>query len=173
MADARRGLLLTRVGNTGELLGSGVVSRLHDEVYARLPRGRLVVLGGPGAGKTGTMILLVLAALDHRASLAADQRERVPVPVWLTLGGWDPVMTSLRAWAAAGMRRDHPALGAPDFRPDAPMALVGSGRVALFLDGLDEMPEGQRRTGTRTLGPGRGRLRQRASRCRGGRAGRP
>lgn len=28
-------------GRPGELLGSGVVTRLHDEVYARLPHGRL------------------------------------------------------------------------------------------------------------------------------------
>lgn len=39
--------------NPREVLGSGVVSRLHDELYARLPRGRLVIVGGPGAGKTG------------------------------------------------------------------------------------------------------------------------
>src|SRR5580693_3312424 len=65
----------------GELLESGVVARLHDEVYARLPHGRLVLLGGPGAGKTGAMILLLLSALHRRASLSSDQRGRVPVPV--------------------------------------------------------------------------------------------
>jgi len=76
---------------------------LHDEVYARLPHGRLVLIGGAGTGKTGAMILLLLAALAGRASLASDQRERVPVPVWLTLGGWDPVTTPLRKWAAMTM----------------------------------------------------------------------
>lgn len=69
----------------GELLESGVVARLHDEVYARLPHGRLVLIGGPGAGKTGAMILLLLAGLSRRSSLARDQRAKVPVPVWLTL----------------------------------------------------------------------------------------
>ena len=73
------------------MLGSGVVTRLHDEMYARLPHGRLVLLGGPGAGKTAAMLLLMLAALDRRSSLTnGDERGRVPVPVWLTLGGWDP-----------------------------------------------------------------------------------
>lgn len=128
----------------GELLESGVVARLHDEVYARLPHGRLVLLGGPGAGKTGAMILLLLAGLDRRASLGGDQRAKVPVPVWLTLGGWDPVTTSLQKWAVVTMNRDHPALRAADYGPDAAGQLLGSGRVALFLDGLDEMPYGLR-----------------------------
>ena len=128
----------------GEPLGSGVVTRLHDEIYGRLPHGRLVLLGGPGAGKTGAMILLLLAALDRRASLADDQRARMPVPVWLTLGGWNPATTPLQEWAAATMNRDYPALRAPDYGPDAARELLRAGRVALFLDGLDEMPEGVR-----------------------------
>ncbi len=135
---------LPDLAEPGELLGSGVVGRLHDEMYARLPHGRLVVLGGPGAGKTAAMILLLLAALDRRAMLAAGQRERVPVPVWLTMGRWDPAVTSLQEWAVATMNRDHPALRAAEYGPDAAVELLRGGRVALFLDGLDEMPEGVR-----------------------------
>ena len=135
---------LPDLGRPGELLGTGVVTRLHDEVYARLPHGRLVLIGGPGAGKTGAMILLLLAALDRRACLTGDQRERVPVPVWLTLGGWNPETMSLQDWAVGTMNRDYPALRAPDYGPDAAGELLRGGRVALFLDGLDEMPEGVR-----------------------------
>jgi hypothetical protein len=119
-----------------------VVTRLHDEVYARLPHGRLVLLGGPGAGKTAAMILLMLAALDRRASLTgSDERGRVPVPVWLTLGGWNPAGTTLWEWAADRMNLDHPALRAPEYEPDAAGELLRGGRVALFLDGRDEMPQ--------------------------------
>jgi hypothetical protein len=132
--------VLPDLGAPGELLGSGAVTRLHDEVYAKLPYGRLVMLGGAGAGKTGAMILLLLAALDRRASLADDRRARVPVPVWLTLGRWDSTGTTLFEWAVATMNRDHPALLASDYGPDAARELLRGGRVALFLDGLDELP---------------------------------
>jgi hypothetical protein len=135
---------LPDLGRPGELLAAGTVTRIHDEVYARLPHGRLVLTGGPGAGKTGAMILLLLAALDRRADIAVDDRDRVPVPVWLTLGGWNPAAMSLRDWAAGAMKRDYPALRAQDYGPDAVGGLLRDGRVALFLDGLDEMPEGVR-----------------------------
>jgi len=123
----------------GVLLDAGVVTQLHDEVYRQLPHGRLVLLGGPGAGKTGAMILLLLAALEHRSSVPEPQRSEVPVPVWLTLGGWDSVTQTLHQWAAATMYRDHPYLRAPEYGPDAAGELLRAGRVALFLDGLDEM----------------------------------
>ena len=53
----------------GVLLEAGIVTRAARRgLYCRLPHGRLVLLGGPGAGKTGAMILLLLAALEHRRS---------------------------------------------------------------------------------------------------------
>ena len=135
---------LPDLGKPGELLGSGEVIRLHDEVYGRLPHGRLVLLGGPGAGKTGAMILLLLAGLDRRACLTSDQRDRVPVPVWLTLGRWNPATMTLREWAVVTMNRDYPHLRAPVYGLDAAGELLRRSQVALFLDGLDEMPEGAR-----------------------------
>ena len=121
----------------GVLLDAGVVTRLHEDLYGNLPHGRLVLLGGPGAGKAGAMILLLLAALDHRHRMPEAQRGEVPV--WLTLGGWDPTTQTLHQWAAATIYRDHPYLRAPDYGPDAAGELLRAGRVALFLDGLDEM----------------------------------
>jgi hypothetical protein len=150
---------LPELGKPGELLGSGVVTRLHDEVYARLPHGRLVLLGGPGAGKTAAMLLLLLAALDRRSALDADRRARVPIPVWLTLGGWDPATTPLRDLALGTMNRDYPALRAPDFGPDAVTELLLAGRVALFLDGLDEMPDGMRSAALKRVDDEAGALR--------------
>jgi hypothetical protein len=132
---------LPELGEPGELLQSGVVTHLHDEMYAKLPHGRLILIGGPGAGKTAAMILLLLAALARRASLDSDRRSRVPVPAWLTLSTWNSATTTLYEWAIATINRDHPALLAPDYGPDAAGELLRSGRVALFLDGLDELPK--------------------------------
>jgi hypothetical protein len=123
----------------GVLLDAGTVIQLHDEVYYALGQGRLVLLGASGAGKTGAMILLLLAALDHRLGVPEAQRSEVPVPVWLTLGGWDPTDQTLHQWAAAAIYREHPYLRASDYRPDPVGELLRRGQVALFLDGLDEM----------------------------------
>ena len=126
------------------VLSSGVVTRLHDEVYARLRHGRLVLIGGPGAGKTGAMLLLLVEALRHRDEVPGPDRPAVPVPLWLTLGSWDPTAQGLREWVVATMARDHPYLRAEEFGPDAIGALFDTGRIALFLDGLDEMPDSHR-----------------------------
>jgi hypothetical protein len=123
----------------GVLLDAGIVTQLHEEVYSNLPHGRLVLLGGPGAGKTGAMILLLLAALEHRRNMPEAHRGEIPVPVWLTLGGWDPTTQTLHQWAAATMDRDHSYLRAREYGSDAAAELLRAGKVALFLDGLDEM----------------------------------
>ena len=65
----------------------------------------------------------------------------MPVPVWLTLGSWDPSLQGLREWVTATISRDHPYLRATDFGPNAAAQLFDTGRIALFLDGLDEMPD--------------------------------
>lgn len=135
----------------GVLLESGVVTRLHDEVYSRLPHGRLVILGAAGAGKTGAMILLLLQALHHRRGLERMRRLEVPVPVWLTLGGWDPATHSLRAWALMVINREHPYMRAVGHMAEIAEALLASGHLALFLDGLDEMPAGMRGAALRRL----------------------
>jgi hypothetical protein len=129
---------------TAPVLSSGVVTRLYEDLYTRLHHGRLVLMGGPGAGKTGAMILLLIEALRHRELLPHAARAHVPVPVWLTLGSWDPSLQGLRDWVTATIRRDHPYLAAREFGPTAVNQLFDSGRIALFLDGLDEMPEGLR-----------------------------
>jgi hypothetical protein len=139
------------LSRTAEVLSSGLVTRLHDEVYARLGHGRLVLIGGPGAGKTGAMILLLMDALRHCERMPDATRADVPVPVWLTLGSWDPSSQGLRDWVTATIRRDHSYLRASEFGPDAVAQLFDTGRIALFLDGLDEMPDKLRDEAVRRL----------------------
>ena len=52
-------------------------------VLARIPTGRLVVLGEPGSGKTMLMVRLVLDILK-------DRQPRGPVPFLVLLASWNP-----------------------------------------------------------------------------------
>jgi hypothetical protein len=85
-------------------------------LYDRLDceRARVVILGGPGAGKTAAMLLLLIDVLEQLIDVLAHRpaRSGQPVPVWLTLGGWNPDTTPLRDWAAATLTRDYPGLAA-------------------------------------------------------------
>jgi hypothetical protein len=125
---------------SGRLLTQGEVTDLAERLYRRLPRSRrrLVLLGGAGVGKTGAMLLLLIHLLEARAP-------GEPVPVWLTLGSWNPEQTDLDAWVAQRMVETFRSLAGPAYGgPGSAAELVRTGRVALFLDGLDEMPEALR-----------------------------
>jgi hypothetical protein len=107
------------------------------KVVTRVPTGRLVVLGEPGAGKTILMVRLVLDLLVRRAKGG-------PVPILASVASWDPASQPLRDWLAARLLIDHPALADPPADRTAPTqaeALLVSGLILPILDGLDEIPE--------------------------------
>ncbi|MFI6073810.1 NACHT domain-containing protein [Actinoplanes sp. NPDC051343] len=126
------------------LLTDRVVSELRRDLYEVLPDpGRMVILGGPGAGKTTAMLLLLIDVLTRRAELAAAGRVSEaagPVPVWLTLGGWNPREVALLEHAATVINRDYAGVVVYG-GPSTAMDLLQAGQIALFLDGLDEMPD--------------------------------
>lgn len=109
-------------------------------LYTDLPAQRLIITGKPGAGKTAAGILLLVDALTRRAT--AENRTHVPVPVMVTLHGWDPTTTSVRDWLVARLAE------IPGFDRGA-RDLVN--RVAVFLDGFDEIDEALRPTVLRQL----------------------
>jgi hypothetical protein len=119
---------------------------LHDllGVYGGLSSGRLVILGELGAGKSAAGILLLLDALAHRAALPAENRTRTPVPVLVSPHGWDPTNETFSEWLANRLKRDYALLLAPEYGKDAVVRLIEHGRLAVILDGLDEMPEALR-----------------------------
>ena len=81
-------------------------------------------------------MLLLIDILKHRPKGTSE-----PVPVWLTLGSWNPDTTPLPDWATTTLVRDYPGLVATAYGgPGTAAELIRTGRVALFLDGLDEMP---------------------------------
>ena len=75
-------------------------------MLARVPTGRLVVLGEPGAGKTMLMVRLVLDLLARRASGG-------PVPVLASMASWNPADQDLRGLAGRPARDRPPCPGRP------------------------------------------------------------
>ena len=130
-------------------LQAGQVSELH-EVYGGLGSGRLVIAGGPGSGKTSAAMLLVLAALRHRHSVPEQDRLQVPVPVMFTLHGWDPGTQRARDWLAESLCQAYP-LFAGRQGAQAAREMLDEGRIAVLLDGLDEISETLRPTVLRAL----------------------
>lgn len=70
-------------------------------VYAGIASGRMLVVGAPAAGKSGTAVLLVLDALEHRERVEDEDRAQVPVPVLLIAHSWDPTTCSVQDWFTA------------------------------------------------------------------------
>jgi hypothetical protein len=131
-------------------LRSGTTEDLF-RVYAGLGSGRLIVLGEPGAGKSGAGIRLLRDALDHRAALKPEERARVPVPVLVTPQGWDPTVEPFAEWLARRLRRDYILLRAPEYGGDTALRLIKGDHLTVIFDGLDEMPQALRSTAMRAL----------------------
>jgi hypothetical protein len=130
-------------------LRGGRLEDLHA-VYGGLGSGRLVITGEPGAGKTGAAVLLVLAALEHRQRVPPRDRQLAPVPVMFTLHGWDPNAKRVGDWLAAGLQETYPLFAGRGGKAEA-AELVKAGRIAVILDGLDEIAEELRPVALRAL----------------------
>ncbi len=96
--------------------------------YKSLPKGRLVVIGEPGSGKTVLLLLLTQGLLSER-------RFGDRVPVLLSLASWDPNKRSFLNWLQGHLWDEYPLLGREGAR-----ALVDHGKILPLLDGLDELP---------------------------------
>ncbi|MGQ0774382.1 MAG: hypothetical protein ACT4NY_08195 [Pseudonocardiales bacterium] len=121
-----------------DLHAGGGRHELHA-LYSGLPSGRVVVVGEPGAGKSGAAILLLLDALEHRYQLDEAARARCPVPVLFTTHGWDPTTCSVRDWLADRLASEYPLFSRRSGVTEASALLDTPDTVALILDGLDEM----------------------------------
>jgi NACHT domain len=109
-------------------------------VLARVPTGRLLVLGEPGGGKTMLMVRLVLDLLARRKS--GD-----PIPVLCSLASWNPRDNDLYGWLTAQLTIDHPSLAGDASASSTGTrisSLLKEGLILPILDGLDEIPDALR-----------------------------
>ena len=131
-----------------EIIQAGELTDLR-KVFGGLASGRIVIVGGPGSGKSAAAILLLLDVLKYRLGVGPNERARVPVPVLFTLRGWDPETQLVRDWLSRELTRTYPFLAA--YGRAVREKLISSKRLAFFLDGLDELPQALRAPALKAL----------------------
>ena len=115
-------------------------------LYRSVPRGHLVVIGERGSGKSVLSLMLTLAIIESKAGAGLPE---LPIPLPVSISSWRPASEDFARWFERRMLRDYPVIRR------TPSSGTGNGLVwdAIFsttrkclpiLDGLDEIPSGQR-----------------------------
>ncbi|MFF7477019.1 NACHT domain-containing protein [Streptomyces sp. NPDC008092] len=118
-----------------ELAGSG--GQILRVFLEQVPTRRLLILGGPGSGKTLLLVRLLLGLIECRVP-------GTPVPVLFTLSSWDPAKQDLKAWLVQQLSQDFDELAVPSTAtfgcPSRAEDLLTHRLILPLLDGFDELP---------------------------------
>lgn len=122
-------LTVQQEGVTAQVLAPGTtLIDVFDEQV-----GELLILGAPGAGKTTLLLELARTLLDR-----AEEDAGMPMPVVFNLSSWAEKRSSLVAWLVDELNGQY----------DIPRSLaqewIANDQILPLLDGLDEVPAGQR-----------------------------
>ncbi|MFF2324848.1 MULTISPECIES: hypothetical protein [unclassified Streptomyces] len=130
--------------------GTGRVDRLRQQLWPGRRPARVVVCGPAGSGKS---IALHLLAEQLLASATGGQSVDGPVPVVLSLAGWN-VRQPLYPWLIGRIADRYPDVVGPGSgveAQDLTRALLRDGAVVPFLDGFDEVAGPERAALLRAL----------------------
>ncbi|MFF3264741.1 hypothetical protein ACFYWO_36910 [Streptomyces sp. NPDC002932] len=118
--------------------GTGRVDALRQQFWAGFAPSRVVVCGPAGSGKS---VALHLMAEQLLAAATGGQNVDGPVPVVLSLVGWDKHQP-LYPWLMGRIADRYPAVVGLESgveAEDLTRAMLRDGAVVPFLDGFDEM----------------------------------
>ncbi|SDC95565.1 NACHT domain-containing protein [Glycomyces harbinensis] len=126
--------------------GTVTIDEIGEE-WRRDCRKRFVILGAPGSGKTSVLVNLLCDILSEPDRTAGD-----PVPVLVTVTGWDP-NTPFPDWLEARLKQDYPHLAQRSHQergrrndPSLAAVLIATGKIIPLLDGLDEIADQDRQS---------------------------
>ncbi|OLB77831.1 MAG: hypothetical protein AUI14_15060 [Actinobacteria bacterium 13_2_20CM_2_71_6] len=111
-----------------------------------VPSRRLVLLGDAGSGKTELLIRMMRSLLDRKMP-----GERIPV--LLSAASWDPGSTGFDDWVVESLSTNYSFLSQRLPGTDQTLArtLLDRKRLALVVDGLDELPGEQAATAIKRI----------------------
>jgi Predicted NTPase (NACHT family) len=103
------------------------------DFYLNETRGRMVVLGPPGSGKTVLAVSLTVGLMKRYGVPVQAQERAIPIPCFFNVTSWDPTRDDLTVWLRTQV--------VERFRVSRKIAahLIHDGWILPVLDGLDEM----------------------------------